>query len=130
MKYFHGFVYIRLMQAMGAYGFRGYIERKPLFLQSVPLAANTLEWLVQNGTFPVSLSCLFNVFDAILESREIREFNTVFESLTVSINTFSYKNSIPEDNTGNGGGIVLDCKALPNPGRYDRLKTSPAKTHR
>jgi aminoglycoside/choline kinase family phosphotransferase len=127
MKYFHGFVYIRLMQAMGAYGFRGYIERKPLFLQSVPLAANTLEWLVQNVSLPVSLPCLFRVFDAITGSREIREFNTVYESLTVTIHTFSYKNGIPADNTGNGGGFVFDCRALPNPGKYEEFKDLTGK---
>jgi aminoglycoside/choline kinase family phosphotransferase len=127
MKYFYGFVYIRLMQAMGAYGFRGYIERKPLFLQSVPLAASTLEWLVQNVSLPVRLPCLFRVFNAIIESREIREFNIVYESLTVTINTFSYKSGIPEDNTGNGGGFVFDCRALPNPGRYTEFKDLTGK---
>jgi aminoglycoside/choline kinase family phosphotransferase len=127
MKYYYGFVYIRLMQAMGAYGFRGYIEKKPLFLQSVPLAANALEWLVQNASLPVSLPCLFKVFDAIIESREIREFNTVYESLTVTINTFSYKSGIPADNTGNGGGFVFDCRALPNPGRYEEFKDLTGK---
>jgi aminoglycoside/choline kinase family phosphotransferase len=127
MKYYYGFVYIRLMQAMGAYGFRGYIERKPLFLQSVPLAAKTLEWLVTNISLPVSLPCLFKVFDAIIESREIREFSTVYEKLTVTINTFSYKKGIPADNTGNGGGFVFDCRALPNPGRYEEFKDYTGK---
>jgi aminoglycoside/choline kinase family phosphotransferase len=127
MKYFYGFVYIRLMQAMGAYGFRGYIERKPLFLQSVPLAANTLEWLVQNVSLPVSLPSLFKVFDAIIESSEIREFHTVYETLTVTINTFSYKSGIPADNTGNGGGFVFDCRALPNPGKYEEFKDLTGK---
>ncbi len=124
MKYYYGYVYIRLMQAMGAYGFRGYIERKPLFLQSVPLAAQTLEWLVQHGSIPVSLPALFNVFDSIIQSKEIREFNIVYKSLTVSINSFSYKGIIPEDHSGNGGGFVFDCRALPNPGRYEEFKES------
>ena len=127
MKYYYGYVYIRLMQAMGAYGFRGYIERKPLFLQSVPLAAQTLEWLVQHGSIPVSLPGLFNVFDSIIQSKEIREFNIVYKSLTVSINSFSYKSIIPEDHSGNGGGFVFDCRALPNPGRYEEFKESTGK---
>jgi aminoglycoside/choline kinase family phosphotransferase len=121
MKYYYGFVYIRLLQAMGAYGFRGYIERKPLFLQSVPLAANTLEWLVQHVSLPVRLPALEKVFESIIHSKEIREFNTIFESLTISISSFSYKNGIPADNTGNGGGFVFDCRALPNPGRYEEF---------
>ncbi len=127
MKYFYGFVYIRLMQAMGAYGFRGYIERKPLFLQSVPLAAKTLEWLVQHAVIPVSLPGLYKVFDAIIESREIREFNVEYKSLTIAINSFSYKSGIPVDHSGHGGGFVFDCRALPNPGRYEEFSKSTGK---
>jgi aminoglycoside/choline kinase family phosphotransferase len=127
IKYYYGFVYIRLMQAMGAYGFRGYIERKPLFLQSVPLAAQTLEWLIQHITLPVNLPSLFKVFNAIIESKEIREFNTVYKSLTVSINSFSYVSGIPADHAGHGGGFVFDCRALSNPGRYEEFKEYTGK---
>ena len=122
LRYYYGFVYIRLMQAMGAYGFRGHIERKPLFLQSVPLAAQTLQWLMNNTSLPVSLPCLSDVFQQIVDSKEIKEYNTVYDSLTLSVNSFAYKNGIPTDNTGNGGGFVFDCRALSNPGRYDEYK--------
>jgi aminoglycoside/choline kinase family phosphotransferase len=127
MKYYYGFVYIRLMQAMGAYGFRGHIERKPLFLQSVPLAAKTLEWLTQYAPVPVDLPALLKVFDAIIESKEIREFNIEYKSLTVSINSFSYQSGIPVDHSGHGGGFVFDCRALPNPGRYEEFSESTGR---
>ncbi len=122
LKYYYGFVYIRLMQAMGAYGFRGYIERKPLFLQSVPLAASTLEWLLNNTALPVDLPALRKVFEKIILSKEIREFIPVHEALTITINSFSYMSGIPSDNTGHGGGFVFDCRALTNPGRIDEFK--------
>jgi aminoglycoside/choline kinase family phosphotransferase len=122
LKYYCGFVYIRLMQAMGAYGFRGYIERKPLFLQSVPLAALTLEWLLNNTALPVELPALRKVFEKIVLSKEIKEFIPVHDTLTISINSFSYMNGIPSDNSGHGGGFVFDCRALTNPGRFDEFK--------
>jgi hypothetical protein len=127
LKYFYGFVYIRLMQAMGAYGFRGFIERKPLFLQSVPAAVKTLEWLLSCGKLPIELPCLYKVFETIIRSPEIKEFDLVHESLTISINSFSYKAGIPADNTGHGGGFVFDCRAIVNPGRYEEFRNLTGK---
>src|SRR5687767_6496770 len=39
---YRGYVIVRIMQAMGAYGYRGFFERKPRFLHSVPYAAGNI----------------------------------------------------------------------------------------
>jgi hypothetical protein len=46
MEYYYAYVYVRIMQALGAYGFRGFYERKAHFLQSVPYALKNLRWLL------------------------------------------------------------------------------------
>lgn len=122
LDYYYGFVYLRLMQAMGAYGFRGYIERKPLFLQSLPHAVRTLAWLTENKPFPLKLVSLPGVFEKLINMPKIREYDVKHESFTVTISSFSYKNGVPQDTTGNGGGFVFDCRYLNNPGRYDEFK--------
>ena len=117
---FYGFVLLRIMQAMGAYGYRGYYERKEQFLKSVPLAIRNLRSVVENHPLPVRLPHLENVWNAIIESPfglEQREA-PVSNRLTITINSFSYKQGLPSDPSGNGGGHVFDCRALPNPGRY------------
>ena len=48
MQHYYAYVYIRIMQALGAYGFRGFYERKAHFLQSVPYALKNLRWLLHN----------------------------------------------------------------------------------
>ncbi|NJK86615.1 MAG: phosphotransferase enzyme family protein, partial [Bacteroidales bacterium] len=126
-KYFYGFVLVRMLQALGAYGFRGYFERKFFFLQSIPPAVKNLKWFIENVKLPVHLPQLMQCFEQIVNSGFLNEFEQSEKELTVSINSFSYKNGIPLDNTGNGGGFVFDCRALPNPGRLDQFKQSTGK---
>ncbi|HEX2935695.1 MAG TPA: RNase adapter RapZ, partial [Bacteroidales bacterium] len=127
MEHFYGYVYIRLMQAMGAYGFRGLYEKKELFLQSIPLAINHLEWLLENVTLPVKLPELTKVWQYLADSEHIRHLAKKQTALTVSINSFSYRRGIPVDESSNGGGFVFDCRAIHNPGRYDEYKPFTGK---
>lgn len=121
-NYFYGYVYIRMMQAMGAYGFRGLYEKKELFLQSIPKALEHLQWLRSNVKLPIRLPELEKVWENLVVNEHIRGLAQKTIGLTVRVNSFSYKRGIPIDETQNGGGFVFDCRALENPGRYDEYK--------
>jgi aminoglycoside/choline kinase family phosphotransferase len=127
MKHFYGYVYIRIMQAMGAYGFRGLYEKKELFLQSIPLALNHLEWLLGHVQLPVELPELKKVWEYLTESDYIRQLAKQHLLLTVNINSFSYRRGIPSDESSNGGGYVFDCRSIHNPGRYEEYKAFTGK---
>jgi aminoglycoside/choline kinase family phosphotransferase len=112
---FIGFVLARLMQALGAYGYRGFFERKRRFLESVPHAARNLDQLLEAG-LPLELPELERVFRRIVERwARPAEGATPRAGLTVLIRSFSYKGGYPPDTEGHGGGFVFDCRALPNP---------------
>ncbi len=119
-EHFRGYVLVRIMQAMGAYGYRGFFERKPRFLQSVPYAITNLERLLETGFLPIKLPELQRVFERLCAARALREIakERVVPGLTVHLGSFSYKQGYPEDSGGHGGGFVFDCRALHNPGRY------------
>jgi RNase adaptor protein for sRNA GlmZ degradation len=111
------------MQAMGSYGYRGYFERKELFLKSIPYAVENIGNLLKNNILPVNIPELNNVFKQILVNPDFRHQNIQSSRLHVEINSFSYKKSLPTDNSGNGGGFVFDCRFLPNPGRFEEYKS-------
>ncbi|MFC1733512.1 phosphotransferase [candidate division KSB1 bacterium] len=121
---------IRIMQAMGAYGFRGFYEKKSHFLQSIPYAINNLHWLKSNYPLPVQLPALENILEQICNTESLQFKNHIPTHLKVTINSFSYKDQIPTDNSGNGGGFVFDCRALPNPGRYDEYMSFTGKDNK
>jgi aminoglycoside/choline kinase family phosphotransferase len=116
-RHYRGYALIRILQAMGAYGFRGFYERKAHFLQSVPYAIRNLEHLLEHGELPVQLPALWDALHKIVRSTRLREIAPVPLMLTVRVTSFSYKGGYPPDETGHGGGFVFDCRALPNPGR-------------
>jgi aminoglycoside/choline kinase family phosphotransferase len=116
-RHYRGYALIRILQAMGAYGFRGFYERKAQFLQSVPYAIRNLEHLLQQGELPVPLPALWDALHKIVRSTRLREIAPVPLTLTVRVTSFSFKGGYPPDETGHGGGFVFDCRALPNPGR-------------
>jgi aminoglycoside/choline kinase family phosphotransferase len=122
MKYYYGYVYIRLMQAMGAYGFRGLYEKKELFLQSIPKALEHLKWLRSNIKLPGSFPELEKVWDNLIESDRLKNLTFDAEDITVVLNSFSYRKGIPADETSNGGGFVFDCRLLNNPGKLEKFK--------
>jgi aminoglycoside/choline kinase family phosphotransferase len=123
MQHFYAYVYVRIMQAMGAYGFRGFYERKAHFLQSVPYALNNLRWLLQNVELPVPLPALTEAFRRMTEAEPAKPASSVSEQLTVRVFSFSYRQGLPKDDSGNGGGFVFDSRALPNPGREEQFKS-------
>ncbi|MBN2214656.1 MAG: phosphotransferase [Bacteroidales bacterium] len=127
LKYFNGYALIRMLQAFGAFGFRGYFERKHFFLQSIPPAVKNLEWFLQHVRLDVSIPHLRNSLEQLVRSDLIKDFKEPAEGLSVSVNSFSYKKDIPADHTGHGGGFVFDCRALPNPGRYDQYQSFTGK---
>jgi len=121
-KYYYGIVVIRILQALGAYGFRGYYENKPHFLQSIPYAMQNLRFLVDSGRFPSGLPMLEEVVRKMIANPLFSAHPMSSSNLLVTINSFSFKNGIPQDPGGNGGGFVFDCRALPNPGRYEQYQ--------
>ncbi len=122
LKTYPLFICFRLMQVLGAYGYRGIYQRKGHFLQSIPYALKSLDKVLTN--YPISEYPLLNkIFKQIVELKKY-DFPAVNQNkLTVTLSSFSYKKSgIPVDITDNGGGFVFDCRALPNPGRINELK--------
>ena len=107
----------------GAYGFRGFYERKPHFLQSVPYALKNLRWLLHNVTLPVALPTLTEAFTRMVGSEKLQSMAPVAEELTVVVSSFSFHRGPLPDDSGNGGGFVFDARSLPNPGREERFKT-------
>ena len=144
----HSFVLFRLLQVLGAYGFRGYFERKQHFLDSIPPALDNLRELLKDEAscpYPELRKVLEKVTDSppALPIREgavtCQEKKTIAQehstplpagegqgggspSLSIRVFSFSYKRGIPEDTSGNGGGYVFDCRSTHNPGRYEPYK--------
>ena len=129
MQYYYAYVYVRIMQALGAYGFRGFYERKEHFLQSVPYALKNLRWLLHNAELPIALPTLMEAFRSMVASDKLQGLSSTSqpEKLTVRIFSFSFHRGLPPDDTGNGGGFVFDGRSLPNPGREERFKNLTGK---
>jgi len=127
LQHFYPYVYIRIMQALGAYGFRGFYERKAHFLQSVPYALKNLRWLLHHVQLPIELPTLMNAFHSMLASEKLQGLAAETENLIVRVFSFSFHQALPKDETGNGGGFVFDGRSLPNPGREERFKSLTGK---
>ena len=131
LRYYYAFVYVRILQALGAYGFRGFYERKAHFLQSVPYALKNIRWLLHNAKLPVELPTLMSAFQNMLASEKLQRLapaaRSQTQNLVVRIFSFSFHHELPKDDTGNGGGFIFDARSLPNPGREERFKQLTGK---
>ena len=139
LHHYYAYVYVRLMQALGAYGFRGFYERKTHFLQSVPYALKNVRWLLHNVKLPIALPTLTDAFHGMLaseklwnlagaaEPEELKDRVVSHTELTVRIFSFSFHRGLPKDESGNGGGFIFDGRSLPNPGREERFKALTGK---
>ncbi|MDE5635563.1 MAG: phosphotransferase, partial [Muribaculaceae bacterium] len=115
-------IIFRMLQVLGAYGFRGLIQHNQRFITHIPQALKCLSDSLKrcNNKFPY----LAKIIDSLADSHITDSSYCISNrpALTVTVYSFSYKKGIPADNSGNGGGFVFDCRAIHNPGRYDRYK--------
>jgi hypothetical protein len=123
---YNGYVLIRLLQVLGAYGFRGLFERKAHFLTSIPLALRSVKWFLHSRRVGIVLPEFERLLKLMVEDEVVNRFEPVQATeqtpLVVHINSFSYKKGIPKDDSENGGGFVFDCRGILNPGRFDDYK--------
>jgi len=127
MEHYYAYVYVRILQALGAYGFRGFYERKAHFLQSVPYALKNLRWLAENVKLPIALPALMEALGSLSASEKLQRLAAPENVLTVRIFSFSFHREMPKDEWGNGGGFVFDARSLPNPGREERFRLLTGK---
>jgi aminoglycoside/choline kinase family phosphotransferase len=123
LGHFYPYVYVRIMQALGAYGYRGFFERRAHFLQSVPYALKNIRWLLHNIQLPIEMPTLLGAFQSMLASEKLQGLAAEANNLIVRIFSFSFHHELPKDETGNGGGFIFDGRGLPNPGREERFKS-------
>lgn len=128
---YNGYVLIRLLQVLGAYGFRGLFERKAQFLTSIPLALSNLKDFIKDQSVGISVPEFMKVLDMCLADEVIAQFTptkaTDNTPLVIKIYSFSYRKQLPVDDSGNGGGFLFDCRGILNPGRVDSMKTQTGR---
>ncbi len=126
---YHAFVLIRMLQVLGAYGFRGLIEKRSHFIESIIPALENVQWFLQNIRLKIKLPELTSVLQQLIVSDVfvVKKIDGSQKPLKIEVNSFSYKRAIPEDKSGNGGGFVFDCRGIHNPGRYEPYKQLTGK---
>lgn len=122
VQIFYLFALVRILQALGAYGFRGIIENKPGFKENISTAIQNIEYLFSNNLIGVKLPQIEAIVHLLKKSEYAKLYSLLPDKLTVRVTSFSYKNGIPPDASENGGGFVFDCRGLPNPGRLHEYR--------
>ena len=119
-RYYPAFVLVRVLQAMGSYGYRGFYEKKSHFLSSVPFALRNITYLLEHENLQVEIPHLRKVLLSLPFSEKLQLFTQ--EALVLDVQSFSFRKGFPADESGNGGGFVFDCRCLPNPGREEAYR--------
>jgi len=123
LRYFHGFVFIRLMQVLGTYGDKGLGEKREYFLKSIPFAIANLRSLIETTPLPFNMPALTGVFNSLITNyAQDGERTSIHPVLKLNIFSFSYRTGLPRQSTDHGGGFIFDCRCLPNPGRIARYR--------
>ncbi|MCB0643096.1 MAG: phosphotransferase, partial [Phaeodactylibacter sp.] len=125
LEFYYGFVLIRTLQVLGAYGLRGLVQQKAHFIQSIPLALANAAWLLEEGHVPAHLPALQQAVEMIVEQAPKMDqplSDGAEKPLVVTVQSFSFKRGLPTDEKGHGGGFIFDCRSLHNPGRYEPYK--------
>ncbi len=127
LSQYNGYVLIRLLQVLGAYGFRGLFERKAHFLTSIPLALRNLTFFIEQKKIGVTTPEFDRMLKLVASDEIISRFENVRADentpLVVKISSFSYKKGLPPDDTENGGGFMFDMRGILNPGRFEEYRS-------
>ncbi len=125
-KQYKGFVLLRLLQVLGAYGFRGLFERKAHFLTSIPLGLHNLKNFLSITPISQDTPVFAGILNWMVSEEVMEKFSppvaTETTPLVITINSFSYKKGLPKDETENGGGFIFDMRGILNPGRFEEYK--------
>lgn len=120
------FVLLRLLQVLGAYGFRGLLQNKPHFVSSIGPALKSLAGFLsdnpQSPAYPEMRSLLERISSPQMQARYSKPAASKDTKLEVQVYSFSYKNGMPKDKSTHGGGFVFDCRGILNPGRFAAYK--------
>lgn len=115
----------RTLQVLGAYGFRGLIQKKPHFLESIKYGIRNLGYILEKNE-PIKFPELLKIYRELEKKYKCKK-DTGEGVLTIQMYSFSYKNGYPDDRSGNGGGFIFDCRAIHNPGRYEEYKNKTGR---
>lgn len=126
---YYGYLLIRMLQVLSAYGFRGLFEGRSHFLESIPPALKNVEWFMQHITLPIELPEIYKILKDLVahEKFQTPAWKKAEKKLNVKVNSFSFKRGLPKDESGNGGGFIFDCRGVHNPGRYEPYKQLTGK---